>query len=105
MSTKKNVYGEGNYEAARQYDDAAKRFVQSGRVEEAARAAAPKTPQEAKEMADAEQAALLRGKEKTPPMREPPRGAAGVVGPKREARSPDTVATDEPASASRPKDG
>lgn len=62
MGTKQNVYGEGNYEASRQYNEATKKFVESGRVDEAAREAAPKSPQEAADMKQAEQAALLRAK-------------------------------------------
>jgi hypothetical protein len=42
MSTKRNVYGEGNYEASRKYEEATRKFIESGRVDEAARAAAPK---------------------------------------------------------------
>ena len=67
---KQNVHGEGNYEASRKYDEATKRFVESGRVEKAARDAAPRTAAEAAEMKTAEQAALLRAKgvkKKTPP--------------------------------------
>jgi hypothetical protein len=70
MSAKQNVHGEGNYEASRKYDEATKRFVESGRVEQAARDAAPKTPAEAAEMKMAEQAALLMAKgvkKKMPP--------------------------------------
>ena len=48
------VQGEGNYDAAREYDEAQRKFVESGRVDEAARAAAPKSPQEEREMQDAE---------------------------------------------------
>jgi hypothetical protein len=59
MGTKPNVLGEGNYEATRQYNDATKKFVQSGRVEQAARDAAPRSAKEAAEMKAAEQAALL----------------------------------------------
>ena len=59
---KRNVHGEGNYEASRKYDEATKRFVESGRVEKAARDAAPRTPAEAAEMKMAEQAALLMAK-------------------------------------------
>ena len=44
MSAKQNVHGEGNYEASRKYDEDTKRFVESGRVERAARDAAPKHP-------------------------------------------------------------
>lgn len=59
---KQNEYGEGNYEATRRYNQATKKFVDSGRVERAARDAAPATPGEAAEMARAETAALLRAK-------------------------------------------
>ena len=62
MAGKRNEYGEGNYEATRQYNRATKRFVESGRVERAARDAAPRSPEEATEMRRAEQAALLRAK-------------------------------------------
>jgi hypothetical protein len=51
---RQNVYGEGNYAASRQYDEATKQYVQSGRVEPAARAAAPKSQGEAREMDAAE---------------------------------------------------
>ena len=60
--TPDNVHGEGNYEASRQYNRATKKFVESGRVEEAARDAQPRSPEEAREMREAEQAALLRAK-------------------------------------------
>ncbi|MEO8755559.1 MAG: hypothetical protein ABI624_23085 [Casimicrobiaceae bacterium] len=72
MGKKENVYGEGNYEASRQYNAATKKFVQSGRVEAAARAAAPRSPQEAQEMKQAEQAALLRAKDHPPPVKAGP---------------------------------
>ena len=49
-----NVYGEGNYAATKHYDDATKRYVESGRVEAAARDAAPKSAKEAREMDAAE---------------------------------------------------
>ena len=62
MASKRNEYGEGNYEATRQYNRATKKFVESGRVERAARDAAPRSPEEATEMKRAEQAALLRAK-------------------------------------------
>lgn len=62
MGSKQNVYGEGNYKASREYNAATKKFVESGRVENAARSAAPRSPKEAQEMKEAEQAALLRAK-------------------------------------------
>lgn len=60
--TPDNVHGEGNYEASRQYNRATKKFVESGRVEEAARNAEPRSPEEARAMRSAEEAALLRAK-------------------------------------------
>ena len=70
MGTKRNVYGEGNYEATRQYNQATKTFIASGKVEQAARDAAPRNTQEAAEMKQAEQAALLRAKE-APAVKQP----------------------------------
>lgn len=74
--TKKNVHGEGNYEASKQYNAATKKFIESGRVDAAARAARPKTPQEAQEMLAAEEAGknheVLREPEAMPPARTPP---------------------------------
>ena len=95
MTTKQNVYGEGNYEASRQYNEATKKFVESGRVEEAARDAAPKTPGEAAEMKQAEQAALLRAKEKSPPVKDPQQPDPAVEDPKRDPRAPDTIEAGE----------
>jgi hypothetical protein len=61
-----NVHGEGNYAATRQYDDATKQYVESGRVEEAARAAAPKSQAEAREMEAAEAEGKRRAKGEDP---------------------------------------
>lgn len=71
MGSKDNVHGEGNYEASRQYNEATKRFVESGKVDQAARDAAPHSAAEAQEMRDAEQAALLRAKDRKPGERPP----------------------------------
>lgn len=48
------LQGEGNYTAARRHRESVEGFVQSGRVEPAARQAAPNSPDEAKQMQDAE---------------------------------------------------
>ena len=48
------LQGEGDYEAARRYDGAVRRFVSRADVEGAARAAAPRDEREAKELAEAE---------------------------------------------------
>jgi len=47
-------YGEGNYKAAREYDEASKAFAHSDKVATAAAAAKPKNAKEAAEMASAE---------------------------------------------------
>lgn len=52
--SRQNVYGEGNYAASRQYNEATKEYAESGRAEADARAAAPRSEAEAREMADAE---------------------------------------------------
>ena len=52
--SQQNVYGEGNYAASRQYNEATKEYAESGRAEADARAAAPRSEAEAREMADAE---------------------------------------------------
>lgn len=62
MGSKRNIYGEGNYQASRVYNKATRQFVESGRVEEAARNAEPKDAAEAEELKQAEQAGLQRAK-------------------------------------------
>ena len=52
---KGKVQGEGDYESNRRYTESAKDFVESGKVDEAARNAKPKSQQEAAEMRKAEQ--------------------------------------------------
>lgn len=65
-ANEERVQGEGNYEAAREYNDATKGFVKSGRVEDAARNAAPADAAEAEELKKAEQAGKSRIKEEDP---------------------------------------
>ena len=50
-----DVQGEGDYEAARRYDKAARDFAESGKVEPAAHEAAPDSAAEAEEMKRAEE--------------------------------------------------
>ena len=49
------VQGEGDYEAGRRYDKASREFAHSGKVEPAARDAAPEDAREAAELDDPEQ--------------------------------------------------
>ena len=62
MNPKDKQHGEGNYEATRQYNEATKKFVESGKVEEAAEKAKPRNQQEAKEIQDAERAGKSKAK-------------------------------------------
>jgi hypothetical protein len=64
--SKDKVHGEGNYEASRQYNEATKQFVESGKVDAAAQAAKPKDEKEAREMREAEAAGKQRAKEEDP---------------------------------------
>jgi hypothetical protein len=61
-----NVHGEGNYAASRQYNDATRDFVKSGRVDQAARDAAPQSDAEAMQMAASEAEGKRRAKEEDP---------------------------------------
>ena len=49
-TSKDGVQGEGNYEAAREFNEAERKFVASGKVAAAARAAAPKSEPERQAM-------------------------------------------------------
>ncbi len=59
-------FGEGNYKASRQFNEASKKFVDAGRVDEAARNAAPANEAEARELERAEIAGKSRAKEEDP---------------------------------------
>ena len=61
-----NVHGEGNYAASREYNDATRQYAQSGKVESAARAAAPRSADEQREMNDAEAEGKRHAKEEDP---------------------------------------
>src|SRR5262249_4608023 len=61
-----NVHGEGNYAASRQYNDATRDFVKSGRVEKAARDAAPQSDADALQMAASEAEGKRRAKGEDP---------------------------------------
>ena len=59
---KDQVQGEGDYEAARRYDKSVEDFAKSGKVEPAAKAAAPKSKEEAEELKRAEEAGKSHSK-------------------------------------------
>ena len=62
MNKSKDMQGEGNYDAAREFNEAEKKFVESGKVEKAARDAEPKSEAEAQELARAEEAGRSHAK-------------------------------------------
>ena len=91
---KDKEHGEGNYKASRQYNDATKKFVESGRVDEAARKAKPDTRSEAIDMANAEAEGRRRAKEEDPALK---RGSeADPRGKPITERSADETRTPEP---------
>lgn len=66
------VQGEGDYRAAKRYDESVKSFVKHGKVSEAARKAAPRSPQEAEELKSAERAGVAHSKGDDPVSRRAP---------------------------------
>ena len=64
MKQRDREHGEGNYKASREYNEATKKFVESGKVKEAADKAKPGNDKEAQEMRDAEQAGKSRARSK-----------------------------------------
>jgi len=65
------VQGEGDYEAARRYDRDQREFVQSGRVDQAARDARPQDREQADEMARAEDEGRSHSKGEDPLLEQP----------------------------------
>jgi hypothetical protein len=65
------VQGEGNYESAKKFDDDEAAFVKSGRVDQAARDAEPKSQAEADEMNKAEEVGKSRSKGEDASSRKP----------------------------------
>jgi len=70
-SSPDSVQGEGDYEAARRYDRDQRDFVQSGRVDEAARDAQPRGPEEADDLKRAEDEGRSHSKGEDPLLEQP----------------------------------
>jgi hypothetical protein len=70
MSTGKDLQGEGNYEASRRYRERTEQFIESGRVEEAAKKAAPRSDEEAQELDRAEELGQSHMAEEDPQLRD-----------------------------------
>lgn len=62
QTRKPEIQGEGDYDAARRHRDSVAEFLDAKDPEQLARAAAPRDPQESKELEEAEQ----RGRERSP---------------------------------------
>ena len=56
------VEGEGSYKGTKDYNERTRKFVDSGKVDEAAHDAAPRTPEEEKQMEEAERTGKKRAK-------------------------------------------
>ena len=68
---KDGVEGEGSYSGSKDYNERTKKFVQSGKVDEAARQAAPKSEEEKHSMQKAERMGKERAKEEDPALHNP----------------------------------
>jgi len=66
-----HVEGEGSYSGTKEYNERTRRFIESGRVEEAARDAEPKSEEERRAMQDAERVGKSRAKDEDPEVRNP----------------------------------
>lgn len=69
MERKDKVEGEGSYTGTKDYNERTKKFVDSGKVEQAAQDAKPRSAQEAHEMQKAERLGKQRAKEEDPALR------------------------------------
>jgi hypothetical protein len=68
---KDKVEGEGSYTGSKDYNERTKKFVESGKVEQAAKEAKPKSEQEAHEMQKAERIGKQQAKDEDPALRNP----------------------------------
>ena len=71
MDRKDKVEGEGSYTGTKDYNKRTKKFVDSGKVEQAANDAAPQSGEEAREMQEAERIGKEKAKEEDPALNDP----------------------------------
>lgn len=62
MAAKEKVEGEGSYSGTRDYNQRTRKFIEAGKVKQAARDARPKSQQEAHEMQKAERIGRSKAK-------------------------------------------
>ena len=77
MGKPNKVQGEGNYEAAKKYNEAQRKFVKSGKVAAAARDAKPKSEAEAQELQRAEEVGRSHAKGEDPAIKGGGGGGSG----------------------------
>ncbi len=71
MEPKDKVEGEGSYSGSKDYNERTKKFVDSGKVEQAARDAQPRSSEEEHAMQKAERIGKKRAKEEDPALKKP----------------------------------
>ena len=71
MERKDKVEGEGSYTGSKDYNERTRKFVDSGKVEQAANEAKPRSEQEAHEMQKAERLGKRRAKGEDPALHDP----------------------------------
>ena len=69
MERKDKVEGEGSYTGSKDYNERTKKFVDSGKVDEAARKAEPKSEQERQAMQKAERVGKEKAKGEDPALK------------------------------------
>ncbi len=70
---KQGVEGEGSYRGTKDYNERTRKFIDSGKVEEAAHKAEPKSSEEKHAMQKAERIGRQHAKEEDPALRNPSR--------------------------------
>lgn len=65
------VEGEGSYTATMRYNERTRQFVESGKTEQAAQDATPRSQQEAREMQEAERKGKAHSKGEDPALHDP----------------------------------
>ena len=68
---KQGVEGEGSYSGTKDYNQRTQKFIDSGKVEDAAHKAEPKTEEEKRAMQQAERTGRSHAKEEDPALRNP----------------------------------
>jgi len=80
------IQGEGDYEAARRYEEASKRYAESGKAPDAAKKASPGSPQEAEDMRRAEEEGKSHAKGEDPQVHNQSGGGGDAPAKSREGR-------------------